>query len=281
MADLAVRLRTLDRAASLVRATPGRRGRLVPLGGASDVVVAGDLHGHVANFQAVVKAAALAANPRRHLVLQEVVHGRLRYPGGGDRSHQLLDLFAALKGQFPERVHLLMGNHEMAQWTNRQVMKDEGDLNELFRAGVREAYGDGASAVYAAYERLFAALAAGGADRERRVLQPQPADGQADPDLRPGPAGARRVDAGRLQPGGLAYSLVWGRDTRAETAEAFLARVGADWLATGHVPCDEGYAWPSGRHLILDSCAAPAAYAVVPADRPLTAADFAATVRLI
>ena len=95
----------LRQALTLVRATPGCRGHVVELRDCTDVLVAGDLHGHVGNFQALLKAADLGNHPTRHFVLQELVHGKFRYPAGGDKSHQLVDLFAALKCQFPKRVH--------------------------------------------------------------------------------------------------------------------------------------------------------------------------------
>ena len=109
----------LRQAIALVRATPGRRGHTVVPENCTDVLVAGDLHGHVEHFRALLNLADLANHPARHFVMQEVIHGRFRYPNGGDRSHQLVDLFAALKGQFPRQVHYLPGNHELAQWTNR------------------------------------------------------------------------------------------------------------------------------------------------------------------
>ena len=40
----------------------------------------------------------------------------------------MVDLFAALKVQFPKQVHYLPGNHEMAQWTGRTVLKADEDL---------------------------------------------------------------------------------------------------------------------------------------------------------
>ena len=43
----------LRRAATLARATPGRSGYLVRLQDCTEVLVAGDLHGHVANFDAI------------------------------------------------------------------------------------------------------------------------------------------------------------------------------------------------------------------------------------
>jgi hypothetical protein len=151
-------LTTIDRAVDAVRRQPGRRGRFVEVADAQDVLVAGDMHGNVGNFQAIYKIADLANHPRRHLVLQEVVHGKFRYPLGSDKSHQLLDLFSALKNQYPDRVHLLMGNHELGQWTGREIMKSNEDLNRLFEQGVSEAYGERAGDIIRAYGRLFATL---------------------------------------------------------------------------------------------------------------------------
>ena len=126
----------LRRAAEAFRATPGRRGHVVQLGDAAEVCVAGDLHGNVANFARLLQVADLAARPRRHLVLQEVIHGKFRYPDGGDKSHQALDLLAALTCQFPGRVHFLPGNHELSQWTNRRIGKDRANR---FRWALAEA----------------------------------------------------------------------------------------------------------------------------------------------
>src|SRR5262245_22927692 len=115
---------TLRQAAQLCRSTPGRRGRLIRLQDVTELLVAGDLHGNLDTFRKILTLADLGMNPTRHLVLQELVHGPYTYPGGGDRSHQLLDLAAALKCQYPRQVHILPGNHELAQWTNRPIFKD-------------------------------------------------------------------------------------------------------------------------------------------------------------
>ena len=151
-------LPTLRRAIDFVKTTPGRSGHLVRLQNCTQVLVAGDLHGHVRNFQVILKAADLANHPTRHLVIQEVVHSAFVYPNGGDKSHQLLDLFAALKCQYPTRVHLLPGNHELAQWTNRSIGKGNESQNEAFRQGVTTAYGEAASEIYALYMEMLKAL---------------------------------------------------------------------------------------------------------------------------
>src|SRR5947209_11204987 len=127
-------LSTLRRAATAFRATPGRRGRVVTLPAGAEVFVSGDLHGNVENFRLLLKHADLGNHSRRHFVVQELVHGTFRYALGGDKSHQLLDVTAALKCQYPDRVHYLLGNHELAQWTNRRIAKNDEDLLELFKA---------------------------------------------------------------------------------------------------------------------------------------------------
>ncbi len=157
MPDPARLLTTLQRAVDAFRATAGRRGRIVDLQGAAEVLVAGDLHGNLDNFRRLLQIANLARNPARHFVLQEAIHGPHRYPAGGDRSHQLLDLIAALKCQHPSQVHFLIGNHELAQATGRRIAKDNLELNDLFISGIRTAYGERADDVYKTYLCLIAA----------------------------------------------------------------------------------------------------------------------------
>ena len=113
-------LSTIRRATELFRKTPGRSGGIISLEDATDVMVVGDLHGNLHAFKKVLTSAALDRHPQRHLVLQELIHGPPLYPDdGGDRSHQLLDVVAALKCQYPERGHLILGNHELSELTGR------------------------------------------------------------------------------------------------------------------------------------------------------------------
>ena len=113
------------------------------------VMVVGDLHGNIPAFRRFLDLAALEANPGRHLVFQELVHGRRMYPDdAGDRSHQLVDVVCALKCQYPDRVHLILGNHELAQWQAQRIGKGDEDYNEMFRLGVDAAYGPRAADIY-------------------------------------------------------------------------------------------------------------------------------------
>jgi hypothetical protein len=78
---------------------------------------------------------------------------------------------------------------------------------------------------------------------------------------------------GDLIPGGQLHSLVWGRDTSVENVTAFMNKVDADWLITGHIPCEQGFATPNDRQLILDCMGTPAAYCLFPVNRPVTFQD--------
>jgi hypothetical protein len=266
-------LTTLRRAVEACRTTPGRRGRLVEPPDVGDALVAGDLHGHLENFKALLDRADLACHPRRHLVLQELVHGPRRDPAGGDQSHRLLDLFAALKCQFPDRVHMLLGNHELSQWTRRAIVKNEEDLNELFERGVRTAYGERAGDVLAAYDRLFAALPIAVRLPNRVFLSHSLPSAARLAAWEPAMICREGETPEDYKLGGAVHAVVWGRDTSAPTAELYLKKVDADLLVSGHIPCDDGHLVPNDRQLILDCKDDRACACLVPADRPLTQAE--------
>jgi hypothetical protein len=264
-------LPVLHRAAAAFRATPGRIGRFTRLPAGVEVMVVGDMHGNVENFRSVIQRADLGGHPARQLVFQEIIHGPFAYPNdGGDKSHQLLDLVAALKCQIPERVHFLLGNHELAQWRRQRIGKGDVNQNDWFLRGVRTAYGDAADEIVAAYDAIFVAadLALRTANRvflshtlpaakvvERFSLDVIEAEPIADEEY---------------VLGGVVHGLVWGRDTSQANVEAFLARVEADWLISGHIPCERGFATPNTRQIILDALGHPACYCLFPTDREVT-----------
>jgi len=276
-------LNLVRRAIDFITATPGRTGKVVRLPATcADVVVVGDLHGHIPNFQAVLKVADLAAHPGRHLVLQELIHGTYTYPTGGEKSHQLVDLYCALKSQFPDRVHYLPGNHELAQYAERPIGKGTETQNTEFKLGVTSAYGSKFGAeIYRAYLDLIGVLPLA-IYAPNRVLMthslPAPKD---QPAFDPKRLLAEKFSEKDLEPGGAVYALVWGRDVGADNAAAFLAKMDADLLVTGHIPLDTGFLAPHPRHLIVDCSTTPAACVRFPADRPITPAELLAGVVML
>jgi hypothetical protein len=263
-------LRTLAQAVQAFRRTPGQQGRIMRLEKSGEVLVAGDLHGNVENFRLLLEKAQLGKYPERHLVLQELIHGPFRYPAGGDKSHQLVDLLAALKCQHPSQVHLLLGNHELSQWTRQAIAKSESELNALFREGVDTAYGQRSAEIYAAYLELFAIVPLAVRTPNRVFLSHSLPKAARLESFDPAILEREAHEEQDLRPGGSIHALVWGRDTNEATVEKFLEKVDADLLITGHIPCERGFDVPNNRQLILDCMGAPAGYCLFPVDRPLT-----------
>jgi hypothetical protein len=183
--------------------------------------------------------------------------------------------------QYPHRVHFLLGNHELAQWTNRRIGKGDQDYNEFFRQGVRTAYGKRADEVYAAYEALFAAAPLV-LRTANRVLISHSLPQESRLNTFDGEVLYRDdLEERDVTPGGTVHSLVWGRDTRPSNVTTYLEMFDADLLVSGHIPCDDGFDAPNERQLILDSLGSPAAYCLFPTDRTLTHGELLECVRMI
>ncbi|GIW78260.1 MAG: hypothetical protein KatS3mg105_0067 [Gemmatales bacterium] len=281
MPDPGKLLNTLHQAVRLFRTTPGRQGRFLELQDVDEVLVAGDLHGNLPNFRQLLARADLARQPRRHLVLQELIHGPFQYSDGGDKSHQLLDLLAALKCQFPHQVHMLLGNHEQAQLQGRAISKNDQVYNDLFRRGIDSAYGIHGDAVYRAYMEMFEVLPLAIRTPNRIFLSHS----------LPKVSRLRNFTLKMLfrelhppqdwEPGGPLYELLWGRDVTADNATRFLELVDADFLITGHIACPSGYEAPNPKQLILDCMSSPAAYCLFAATRPLTQVEIVGGIKTL
>jgi hypothetical protein len=275
-------LATIHRATELFRSTPGRRGGLITLDDSvEEVMVVGDLHGNIPAFRQVLLTADLANKPARHLVLQELVHGNKFYPDDmGDKSHQLVDIVSALKCQFADRVHLILGNHELSELTGRPIAKAGQALNVLFRQGIETAYGKSADAIYAAYLKMFAALPLAVRTSNRVFLChtiPDPLDLEEfdttifEAETWPSEAMSRH---------GAVYAITWGRNTEPGNVDRFAELVDADWFITGHQPCDEGFRQANHRQIIIDGTEPYPAYCLFPAGGPTTIESLLKCVRV-
>ncbi|MEN6459157.1 MAG: metallophosphoesterase [Thermoguttaceae bacterium] len=277
-------LATFQRAVEVNRQTPGRQGSTVTLDSqlADEVMLTGDIHGHRRNFNVIRRIAALADHPRRHLVLQEICHGGPTYTaGGGCMSHTMLEDVASLVVQHPGRVHFILGNHELAELSDYPIQKNRQLLNLQFRLGLRHMYGPSNEDVRQAYlgflwscplaVRLSQGLFVSHSLPEKsdsREFDPsvllrelQPADCSEEADV---------------------FRMLWGRDYRRENAAAFVERVGAKLLVTGHEPCTtEGFIVPNDRQIILDCCGGKAAYVILPVGQALGQAEIIDRIQML
>lgn len=255
MPDARKVLSLIRRATNLTRSTLGRAGGVVSFGPeAEDVMVVGDLHGHIHNFATALKIAGLDTHPHRHLVLQELVHDPRADVDGvtPDLSHRLIDLVCALKCQYPDRVHYLPGNHELSELTGRSIAKNGVPLNDLFFKGIQTTYGEFAEPIRDAYHGLFRALPLAIRTTNRVFLcHSIPEERHLDA-FDVGVLATDDWEPETLLRGGSIYAMTWGRDTTIETADRFAKIVDADLFVIGHHPCDDGFRRLNDRVLSLD-----------------------------
>jgi hypothetical protein len=263
------------------RQTPCRAGNVVqlPQAAGGDVLITADLHGNWLNYDRILELADLEAHPQRHLVLQEVCHGGPSYPQeGGCMSHLLIEEMARLKCAYPERVHFLLSNHELAEATDFVVAKGGRLLNMHFRCGLREMYGDDAEGVHCALKDfLLSCPLALRVGSDIFVSHSLPAKVDRCP-FYPGVLESPWSEED-LSPEGAVFRLLWGRDFRRENAQAFAELVHAKVLIHGHEPCVSGYQVPNDLQVIIDGSGPGACYLLLPLDRPLSHGDVVKQVR--
>lgn len=270
-------------AAEANRATPSRQGNVIALGleQADEVLLTGDLHGNRRNFDLLLTVADLEGHPRRHLVLQEVCHGGPTYPdSGGCMSHTLLEDVATLKVRHPERVHFLLGNHELAELADFPIQKNHKMLNLVFRLGLERTYGSATDVIRQAYVpflrscplavRLSTGLFVSHSLPERV-------------DIRGFDAGifTRPLEPWEYYERSPVFDLLWGRDYREANARAFAELVGARLLVNGHEPSAAGHSSPNPLQIILDCCTRRGGYLLARTDREYSHAELLAQVETL
>jgi len=254
--------------------TPDRRGVTVTLHSKAgdEVLVAGDLHGHRANFQAICRVAALDENPGRHLVMQEVLHGGPAYENGGCQSHQLLEDIARLKLKYPERFHFILGNHELAELMAYPIMKGGQLLNFIFRLGLDAAYGEHSRQVEEAYHTFIRSLPVAIRTPQKVFISHSLPENDRLRAFSP-TCLTRDLDPADIGRGGAIFDLVWGRDFSQRNAEQFAKLVDARILIHGHEPSETGYSVPNDLQIIVDCSDRPACYLTFPLKGPVVQQD--------
>ena len=275
---------TFGKAATLARESSLRQGNLIRLSAedGDEVMITADLHGHRRNFERIRQIAALDEHPRRHLVMQEVCHGGPIYPSGtGCMSHLMLEEIASLQVVYGERIHFILSNHELAEWTDFPIMKSKRMLNLLFRCGLQEMYGDAADDVREAAMSYIAALPLA-VRLSNGVLVCHSLPAGVDHNGFDAGIFGRDLSKADLSEGGDVFRMVWGRDYSQENADAFAQATGAEVFVTGHEPCEHGFQSPNSRQVIIDCCGETACYVLLPLDaNQLSGRDVLARVRLL
>lgn len=241
------------RAAEENRTDPLRRGSTLHFPNYGQLVMTGDLHGHRRNFDKLVKYCVLGRSQGRHVILHELIHEEPAGLEGVDTSHVLLYEAAHWKCAFPEQIHFLQSNHELAQLTEQEITKNGRFLLRSFEEGVAHTLGRNVTPrVIEAIKELISSFPLAARTQNGILMThslPSPLDWPSfDPTVFD-----RELKLEDLMEMGAVYNLVWGRGQTAPQLEDAARVLQADIFITGHQPQETGFAVIENRMLILAS----------------------------
>lgn len=264
-----------------------RRGSIdhVPTSGAK-LIATGDLHDNPLHLARLVRAAGFDsadAADHKHLTLHELIHSD-RLVNGMDFSYRVLARVAALKAAFPEHVHVLLANHELAQLTGSEVAKDGIRFVAAFDEALDYAFNDDAPRVREAVRAFIRSM----------PIALRMAHGGGDllcAHSLPGPERMDRFDATILERDladedyvartGSAHFMVWGRNQMHEQIEALAARWNVSLFLLGHEKAETGAMPLSDRAVVLNSDHDRGVYAELDTRNAVTVKTAMASVKLL
>ncbi len=239
-----------DRAAEAMLGSRHRVGSAVVLPARGRLLATGDLHDNPENFAKIIRLARLEESQDHHVILHEVIHGEILV-NGVDLSHRMLARIASLVTDHPRQVHVLIGNHEMAQLTGQRVSKGAGDNVALFNDGLGFAFGNAWEDVAEAIRRFIRAMPLAARSESGLLCAhslPRSLDG-FDPAILQ--RGLTEADYG--SPDGSAYRMVWGRGWGEHEVETLAAAWGVVLFCVGHEYANNGILQRGQRAIILNS----------------------------
>ena len=226
-----------------------RRDNLICLPSNGSLILTGDLHGHCRNFERIVAFADLANNTDRHIVLQEIIHGGPEDSGGGCLSYRLLFDVIRYKLSFPDRVHIIMGNHDTAFINNSEVMKDGREMNRAMSQAIDREFPQNPDEVKLAIrQNLFSQPLALRAENGIWASHSLPGDRMVDkfdPQIL-----NRQLKVNDVVRPGSAYLLTWGRRHSQALLDKLAGQFDVNVFILGHQPQEKGWN-RAGENLII------------------------------
>jgi hypothetical protein len=239
-------------AAQLNLEDPLRRGSLLEFPNYGQLVMTGDLHGHRRNFDKLQRYCDLERAGARHVVLHEIIHIDVEGNGGRDDSHLVLLDAARWKVDFPDQVHFLQSNHELAQLSRHEITKNGRVVTLDFSQDVERTYGSGAGPVLEGIDDYLRSLPLAGRTANRVFLSHSLPTPHSLPMFDPQVV-HRLPTAEDLENYGSGYLLVWGRYQTEHELQALASVYDVDCFICGHQPQESGYEVVHDRMIILAS----------------------------
>ncbi len=231
--------------------SPHRHGSTIHIPAATKLLMTGDLHDHGRNLQRILQLADLDANPDQHLILHEIIHGP-NLVNGRDLSIRTLARVASLKLAYPDRVHILLANHELAQLLCIALLKNGVDAIDAFDQSIELQFHTHADTVRTAMNRFIRSMplavrCPNGLFCCHSVPSPHQIDAFDTTVI------DRHLTDADLARNGHAYQMVWGRRQTPDTADRLADAWQTNLFVMGHQPVDMGYDPINPRMLILAS----------------------------
>ena len=231
---------------------PLRQGSLLEFPNYGQAVMTGDLHGNRRNFDKLQKYCDLERAGARHVMLHEIIHEDVTAAAAHDMSHEVLCAAAMWKRDYPDQVHFLQSNHELAQLGRHEITKNGRIVTVDFEEGIAKSYPKQTDLVIEAIDAFLRSYPLAGRTRNRVFLShslPSPRnlpcfDAQV---LSRVPTDADLADRGS------GHMLVWGRYQTDATLEALADLLDVDYFICGHQPQEMGYDVVHDRLIILAS----------------------------
>ncbi len=225
---------------------------LVRLPACGDLVITGDIHGHRRNFERILAFAELDNRPDRHVIFQEIIHGGPEDEQGGCLSFELLFELVRYKLDFPDRVHIIMGNHDTAYINQSEVMKGGKEMNISMRSALSRRFGPDLQAVDLAIRQfLFSQPLAVRCENRLWISHSLPSDRYV-PKFDDGIFHRELKISDVVKPNS-AYLLTWGRKHSQKTLTEMARRLDVELFILGHQPQEQGWLKAGENLLILAS----------------------------
>jgi len=247
----------------------------------ASLIATGDLHDNPVHLAKVAQVAGVIeddagemATPS-HLTLHELIHSD-RLIAGCDMSYRALAKAAKFKVDAPERVHVLLANHELAQIVGAGVVKNGVRCVDAFNAGLDYVFAAEAERVNEAINGFIRSmpLALRCCGERGDVLcshsLPSPAQmGRFDMSVI-----ERELTDEDYQPRtGSAHMMVWGRGYDDEQLEDLVERWGVRLFLLGHEHAENGILVVPPCAVVLNSDHERGVYLPIDTGAPITAME--------
>lgn len=242
----------LSGAAELNRNDPLLRGSQLIFPNYGQLVMTGDLHGHSRNFERLQHYCELEKFAPRHIILHEVIHEESVSLGDQDESFRVLIEAAKWKCDFPDQVHFLLSNHELAQLTGHEITKNGRIVTLAFEESVRAAFGHDTDKVMETILDYIQSLPLAGRTSNRVFLSHSLPSAQTLPTF-DATILNRPMNKEDYSDRSSLHNLVWGRYQSADTLNNLRDILDVDIFICGHQPQETGYDVLHDQMIILAS----------------------------